>query len=955
MRHSGCYGNGLGQLVELGQSMGVRSKIKLVLCSPCIMLISARSKMEKYRSVAESHPRRTVAILIILLVFCLFYVLTTWCLLGDFLCISLSRHAADSGTPNSPIDKSFLRLYSGAVGPKNQKSRTQKDSDLFVKSSFLDVKLQRLIALTYLSTPLSASDNIPGANFTYLLNELNIALKVDNFYRRRWGCQEISSISMPKSVQKTRHTISGDVLYKGKNVALQTSLADLDEMMSGKCGSTDSDKTKDNENRCFLLKSRRLLQQYLFLQELSHPNIVKFYGVCLDVTSKPGPASLVLAKEAGLVVNINKLQEQSWNLRLKIAMDLASLAVYLGNSPLGPTMLENWQPSNFIITQDGTSILIKLTNFDQNIIFSEHECNYHSDCSIADVPSMLTCKLGICENYLDKSNVYNLYKSFLSVLLEDEVPDHATAQAKDLFGQVKNLKCTSSALLKLLQDLQSATKENVSSSQNEVGNSQLREALKNHHDGAQVDSWEQHESHVAINEVDVGQLQIEEIVKDENVVVMNKNENSEDEYKDTFGYKKIENADYPGRYDYYCPRSKAEWGCVASLRKLEDAAKKCDGDPKCKAFVTMPHLRKEGWIIVILKSDNTRAVDHAGTTVYIKAPEKDEEKSSKSSKDAAKEPGVAKICFQDLLHTQEAIRENRMDHLMGVCDWAGMSDAKWQSVVLEASVSDATKFKPSRGKMAVGGQMDVTLDSSSRPAPALFLAKNGPDEFHLAQLAAYHLDRMLGLYKILPAFLRTLTETEMADAGFPVDVGGNQFDVFRHLKNADKSLAGTIVPMTRGRTGVEHYISVPKLAQITNAVTPFSNRQWDDLEYLLLMWLASLPMPNKGHKSLHGHLIHIKADEAFQSEPSKEVLSYFYNCQFPRIAVDVLRTLRSAHCNFGDQLIASVQSVYPDLPVSAFSFKVPMADIATRNANRLLEVVDMCVKKFGDNKVLYDS
>lgn len=936
--------------------MGVRSKIKLVLCcAPAIMFISARSKMEKYRKVMESHPRRTVAILIIFLLFCLFYILTTWCLLGNFLCISISRRSGDSSSLNSPVDKSFLRLYSGVIDPNNQGRKFVKDSDVFAKSSFLDVKLRRLIALTYLSTPLSTSNDIRATNFTYLLNELNIALKVDNFYRRLWGCQEISSISMPKSVMKTRHTISGDVLYKGKNIALQTSLADLDEMMSGKCGSTDADMTKDNEDRCFLLKSRRLLQQYIFLQELSHPNIVKFYGICLDVTSKPGPASLVLAKEAGLAVNVKKLREQSWSLRLKIAIDLASLAEYLGNSPLGPIMLENWQPNNFIITQDGTSILIKLTNFDQNIIFSEQECSYHSDCSIGDILSGMTCRFGTCVNYLDKSNVYNLYKSFLNVLLEDGVPDHAAAQTKRLFDEVKGLKCTSSDLLKLLHNLQSSTMENGPGSHEDVVNPQLREALKNHHDGAQVDSWEQHESHVAINEVDVGQLQIEEIVKDENVVVMNKNEKSEDEYKDTFGYKKIENADYPGRYDYYCPRSKAEWGCVASLRKLEDAAKKCDNDPKCKAFVTMPHLRKEGWIIVILKSDNTRAVDHAGTTVYIKAPEKEKEKDSKDSKDAAKEPGVAKICFQDLLHTQESIREKRMDHLMGVCRWTGMSDTKWQSVVLEASVSDATKFKPSRGKMAVGGQMDVTLDSSSRPSPALFLAKNGPDEFHLAQLAAYHLDRMLGLYKILPAFLRTLTETEMTDAGFPVDIGGNQFDVFRHLKNTDKSLAGTIVPMARGRTGVEHYISVPKLAQITNAVTPFSSRQWDDLEYLLLMWLASLPMPNKGHKSLQGHLIHVKADEAFQSEPSKEVLSYFYNCQFPRIAIDVLRTLRSAHCNFGDQLIASIRSLYPDLPVSAFSFKVPMADIATRNANRLLEVVDICVKKFGDNKVLYDS
>jgi len=53
---------------------------------------------------------------------------------------------------------------------------------------------------------------------------------------------------------------------------------------------------------------------------------------------------------------------------------------------------------------------------------------------------------------------------------------------------------------------------------------------------------------------------------------------------------------------------------------------------------------------------------------------------------------------------------------------------------------------------------------------------------------------------------------------------------------------------------VIHYISVPRLSGITNAVTPFSKKQWDDLEYLLLGYLASIPVPAKGHQSVHGEL-----------------------------------------------------------------------------------------------------
>jgi len=54
------------------------------------------------------------------------------------------------------------------------------------------------------------------------------------------------------------------------------------------------------------------------------------------------------------------------------------------------------------------------------------------------------------------------------------------------------------------------------------------------------------------------------------------------------------------------------------------------------------------------------------------------------------------------------------------------------------------------------------------------------------------------LYKTVPAIERLLTEAELVVAGFPVDIGGNQFDQFRQLKNPDKSLRGVIVPQVSG-------------------------------------------------------------------------------------------------------------------------------------------------------------
>nr|XP_039247683.1 uncharacterized protein LOC120325659 isoform X1 [Styela clava] len=954
--------------------MGFKIIINRLLCVPCGTMLWIHQRM----NASKEQTLRFAKLMSLLVVSTVFVLLTMLLISQSFIFSPVKRNVEKSNNGHFSVDESFLLLYRSGItrtntfdDTKNKLLTQEKFGDKFAQANFLHLKLQHLVALSYLSSPFQSSSvaksdrktppkeddfNIFGnINFTFLVNELNVVLKVQNFYLRQWGCRELKNLKFPAHVVKTQHGMVGNVAYGGKNVALQTCVADVDELMAAKCGSADSDTSRENTNRCFLLKNRRMLQQYLFLQELSHPNIVKVYGVCIQTGSNPTASSFTLAKEAGLIADIGKLKMQPWNHRLKVAFDLANLAVYLAKSPIGSIRLESWAPNKFIITQVGSSTLtVKLSDFDQAIVLTEKSCNYDRDCSIGKISSAVKCMHGLCKDYNEKFNLYNLYISFLSPVLEDHIPSRLSSEATNLFNSLRNLEYNATVLVQLLKSLKPSMEEIADGAhiRGDPDNLLLQDGL-HPPDGLQVDSWEQHESHIAINEVDFNQ----DPVNQNNIQPVN-NVDSENNnaYKDTFGYKKIDNADFPGRYDYYCPHSKAEWGCVVSLRKLEDAAKKCDADAKCEAFVTMPHLRKEGWIIVILKSDNTRAVDHAGTTVYIKPSDEDD---SKNNKDYANGGGldssVVKLCLQDLVQAQESMREKREKELMKPCGWEGMSDSKLQSIVLDATVADATKFKPSRGKMAVGGQMNIMLETSSKPTPALFLAKKGPEEFHLAQLTTYHLDRMLGLYKILPAFLRTLTEQEMTDAGFPVDVGGNQFDMFRQLKNADRSLSGTIVPTAVGKVGVEHYISVPKLGQVTNAVTPFSRRQYDDLEYLLLMWLASLPLPTKGHPSLQRHLIHIKADEAFKSEPSPVVLSYFYNCHFPRIAVDVLRNLRTAHCNFGDQLIARVQTSYPDLQVSAFSFKLPVADIATRNANRLLEVVDLCVGKFGDNVVLYDS
>ena len=58
----------------------------------------------------------------------------------------------------------------------------------------------------------------------------------------------------------------------------------------------------------------------------------------------------------------------------------------------------------------------------------------------------------------------------------------------------------------------------------------------------------------------------------------------------------IPNADFHGRYDYKCPRTRASWGCVLSVYGLNNAKKQCTYDEQCKAFTVIAHYARPGMI-----------------------------------------------------------------------------------------------------------------------------------------------------------------------------------------------------------------------------------------------------------------------------------------------------------------------------------------------------------------------
>nr|XP_002128638.1 uncharacterized protein LOC100184284 [Ciona intestinalis] len=844
-----------------------------------------------------------------------------------------------------------LFLDSGLLSEK-QTSSTQ---DSFIQSDFVIKKISDLVSVD--TTPKSRKqeevvgfnkqDDLSG-NFTFVLNELMAAIQVHNFYTSLWGCNALQHPQVKDVLYETKHNFAYIAEIKDL-VIVQIAKADVDELITAKCGSSDADNSKNDLDRCFLLKNKKILQEAVVLMQISLRNIANLIGLCVERTEKSkrpvlSSAGVVLIKEFGTPVKMEQLKLSSWMDRLKICYDLMNLVHHFSNVPVGSIRLESWSPSNFVVTQQG---IIKLTNFDQSLTRNEPFCQSDNDCLVNGISCRISCQANRCVGYNSKKNLYEVNKSFLSQLLRHNVPaEHSDMIFNTILAGVNSLKLTAKEVASAMQVILPHSPPSfklINSIKNEKYNDNPAIlSMKKLPDGSQVDSWENHESQVSINEVP-GQFNQANMIEKQMRVLQPEQPQQNGNAPDDF--HKIDDADFPGRYDYYCPRSKAEWGCVMSLKTVDEARQKCLDDPKCKAFVTIPHLRKEGWIIAILKSDNSQPVDHAGTTVYIRIGGTGGKSDFRL---AGPVPTVQKNviredCLRDIIEAQVATRSHYENALMSSLGWKDFSEQQFQDIIQKSRVEDASTFKPARGKLANGGQMNINLNYESSVRPALFLAKAGPEEFHAVQMAVYNLDRTLGLYKTGVSCERRLDETELAKAGFPVDLGGNRFDNFRPLKQPDNSLTGVIVPKIVSRITVEHYISVPRLTSITSAVTPFSRKQWDDLEYLLLGFLAAVPVPTKGHQSIKGHLVHVKTDEAF-SHNNNEYLSFLYNCQFPAHVIETLQFSRSHNCDLAGEITPPGGDVYHKVK-----------GILDQNVDQLLQLVDQCINKFGESLVLYNS
>merc|ERR1712071_693732 len=281
-----------------------------------------------------------------------------------------------------------------------------------------------------------------------------------------------------------------------------------------------------------------------------------------------------------------------------------------------------------------------------------------------------------------------------------------------------------------------------------------------------------------------------------------------------------------------------------------------------------------------------------------------------------------------------------------------------------------------------GGEVLVTLGNTIE---ATFHAKRACGVFDLAHLAVFYVDRLLGMYVFPPCAVRPLSETEMALAGFPKDIGGDYYDKFKPYKENDgtgDTLTGLVCPKLT--TFQINRLTIPKLNGLAEGVVPVSDKQKNHVEWVLVAFLASIPVePGMPDQKLHflskdierWHLpfldhvmIHLDGNNAFQSSPTSTISQMLYNCNFPRRTYERLLGMKQSPCSLGQRVEKFIESSYSAAPKlleifgsapekeneeSKARFGMGIGERIDDNVNLLLDTIKACEEKHGSDRIFY--
>ncbi|XP_033127804.1 extracellular tyrosine-protein kinase PKDCC-like [Anneissia japonica] len=376
------------------------------------------------------------------------------------------------------------------------------------------------------------------------------------------GCQILLQVSEVTPIGNGYTKVVHKAELQGKTVAIKYAMENgMDLERCVKLGVLRED--------CVNLSNFKIMKEISLHQQLKHPNIIEMFGYCLrkddrEMGQKPqaigvnGIAATIIT-ELGKQLDIITILQLSWEDRLRISLGIASLLVYMSESPLGSLGIHDFKLGQFVLVGNQ----IKLSDMD-DVDNNEPVCNQEKLCKILtegakySIATKCQADIGRCIGMNEKLNLYNSYRYFFSIALRIEAPKALESTIEHFLNKTARV---SWGVKEAYRELERITRLYVS--------------------GAYLRTSRQSPTAV---------------------------------------YKIIANADYTGQFDYWCPYTlhAGSNSCTFTVFDEHEAKLYCDSDTYCKAFVLTEQTSWTGRHIAFFKNSTSEPVYNPSSTLYMR-------------------------------------------------------------------------------------------------------------------------------------------------------------------------------------------------------------------------------------------------------------------------------------------------------------------------------------------------
>lgn len=204
---------------------------------------------------------------------------------------------------------------------------------------------------------------------------------------------------------------------------------------------------------CYATSTMKFMKEILMMEQLNHQGLVRLMGYCIrnerDVSKSRDlkQRGMVSVWELGNILN-HIPRPETWQKRLRIAIELADFVNYLEHSPLGSLKIGDLKCAHFVEI-NGQYKHIDLDNF----IPAEPKCKRWSPpCEFS-----LPCREGVCKGYNAKFYI-DLMNTILFryLLIQREYPQNMTAKLREINKDLQLNKLLAAELkheLEILQEI----------------------------------------------------------------------------------------------------------------------------------------------------------------------------------------------------------------------------------------------------------------------------------------------------------------------------------------------------------------------------------------------------------------------------------------------------------------------------------------------------------------------